>query len=141
MSKHRINKLSRPEIRKLLDRAGIIPTQQRLRIAHALLNRSQHLSADQLLVLVNQEDRRVSKATVYNTLSLFVRKGLVREVLVDPNRVFYDSNTDHHYHLYNEDTGTLTDTYLDGLPSDISSTLPENTTLVEIDVIIRVRNT
>jgi Fur family iron response transcriptional regulator len=141
MSKHRINKLSRPEIRKLLDRAGIMPTQQRLQIAHALLNRSQHLSADQLLVLVNQEDRRVSKATVYNTLSLFVRKGLVREVLVDPNRIFYDSNTDHHYHLYNEDTGTLTDTYLDGLPSDISSTLPENTTLVEVDVIIRVRNT
>ena len=118
-----------------------MPTQQRLEIATIMLSRPQHLSADQLLALLSGKGSNVSKATVYNTLGLFARKGVIREVLVDPNRVFFDSNTDNHYHVYNEDTGTLTDVYADCLlPGELPS-LPEGTTLVDIDVIIRVRNT
>ena len=50
-----------------------------------------------------------SKATVYNTLNLFLRKKLIREVIVDPSKVFYDPNPDPHHHFYNVDTGELTD--------------------------------
>jgi Fur family iron response transcriptional regulator len=131
---------AKSDIQALLVRAGITPTAQRLEIACVILNRPQHLSAEQILHLVNRAGNSVSKATVYNTLGLFARKGIVREVLVDPNRVFFDSNIDEHYHLYNEDTGTLTDIYADCLQPDALPTLPKNTTLVGIDVIIRIRN-
>jgi Fur family iron response transcriptional regulator len=131
---------TKSEIQALLVRAGITPTAQRLEIAWVILDRPQHLSAEQILNLVNRAGSTVSKATVYNTLGLFARKGIIREVLVDPNRVFFDSNTDEHYHLYNEDTGILTDLYANCLQPDALPTLPENSTLVGIDVIIRVRN-
>jgi hypothetical protein len=51
----------------------------------------------------------VSKATVYNTLKLFVERKLIREVIAGPGRVFYDPNTEPHHHFYDVDTGELTD--------------------------------
>ena len=68
-------------------------------------SRHEHLSADQVLAIVNQRHPETSRATVYNTLNLFVEKKLIREVIVDPSRVFYDPNTAPHYHLYDVDTG------------------------------------
>lgn len=127
-------------LQALLESVDIMPTQQRLDIAQVILNRPQHLSADQVLALVNQHGNTVSKATVYNTLGLFARKGIVREVLVDPNRTFFDSNTAPHYHIYNQDTGALQDVEANGLPADALPTLPEGTQITDIDVIIRVRN-
>lgn len=131
---------ARENIKAILEQAGIMPTSQRIEIALIMLGCPQHLSADQLLALVNCNGAGVSKATIYNTLGLFARKGIIREVLVDPNRIFYDSNTDDHCHVYNEDTGTLTDVSINYLPPATLPPLPEGTTLVDIDVIIRVRN-
>ncbi len=127
------------DVMRVLTALGISPTQQRLEIATALLSKPQHLSAEQVLQLVNQTSNTVSKATVYNTLGLFARKGLVREVIVDPSKVFYDSNTEHHHHFYNVTTGELTDVdvaHLDivNLPQPPHGTLCEG-----VDVIIRVR--
>lgn len=122
-----------------LEEAGIIPTRQRLQIARVLLRERQHLSADQLLELVNTDGAKVSKATIYNTLGLFARKGVIREVVVDPTRIFYDSNIDSHYHLYHEDSGALTDVYADCLRPAALPELPEDTELSGVDVIIRVR--
>ncbi|MBI3775084.1 MAG: transcriptional repressor [Gammaproteobacteria bacterium] len=127
------------EIVRVLTHLGISPTPQRVEIAAAMLYKPQHLSAEQVLHMVNQTSNVVSKATVYNTLGLFARKGLVREVIVDPNKVFYDSNTDHHHHFYNVVTGELIDveaTHLDiaKLPQS-----PHGTACEGIDVIIRVR--
>ncbi|MFA5685650.1 MAG: Fur family transcriptional regulator, partial [Lysobacteraceae bacterium] len=97
--------LSQQQAIELLASHGIQPTLQRLEIAQVLFARDWHLSADDVLRRVNQESARVSKATVYNTLGLFASRGLLREVIVDPNRVFYDPNTDDHHHFYNIDTG------------------------------------
>lgn len=126
-------------IRTLFADVGIVPTQQRLLIAAVMLARPQHLSAEQLLTLVNREGANVSKATVYNTLGLFARTGLVREVLVDPDRVFFDSNTDPHFHFYNEATGELQDFYSERLPPTVLPQAPEGTALVGVDVIVRIR--
>ena len=127
------------EIVRILINLGISPTPQRIEIATALLSKPQHLSAEQVLQIVNQINKVVSKATVYNTLGLFARKGLVREVVVDPNKVFYDSNTDHHHHFYNVITGELTDvdaTHLDipKLPHP-----PQGTAYEGINIILRIR--
>lgn len=128
-----------PDVAALLREHGVLPTQQRLMIARVLFSRRQHYSADQVLSCVNDGRDRVSKATVYNTLGLFARNGLVREVIVDPARVFYDPNTSEHHHFYNIDTGELVDIDSSELQLSNLPELPEGTTAAGVDVIIRVR--
>ena len=127
------------EVVRILTNLGISPTPQRAEIAAMLLAKPQHLSADQVLHLVNQTSNLVSKATVYNTLGLFARKGLVREVIVDPNKVFYDSNTGHHHHFYNVVTGELIDVDLAHLDIPNLPPPPPGTACEGIDVIVRGR--
>jgi Fur family iron response transcriptional regulator len=109
-------------------------------IAKILFERPQHLSAEQILDAVNSRQPSVSKATVYNTLGLLAKKGLVRQVIVDPSRVFYDSNISDHHHIYNIDNGTLTDINTDELTVSGMPSLPAGMVTEGIDVIIRVRS-
>src|SRR3990172_5297851 len=101
---------------------GINQTHQRIEIAFALFSRKENFSADQVMAIVTERHFETSKATVYNTLNLFLEKKLIREVIVDPNKVFYDPNTEPHHHFYNVDTGELTDIdargiHVTGLPA------------------------
>jgi Fur family iron response transcriptional regulator len=125
---------------ELLQRHGIMPTQQRIDIAHFLFRQPQHLSAEAVLAGVNAKRERVSKATVYNTLGLFVRTGLLREVLIESERVFYDSNTQPHHHIYNLDTGELSDVQAGSVQVQRLPPLPEGTEVDSLEVVIRVRN-
>jgi Fur family iron response transcriptional regulator len=118
---------------------GINPTHQRIEIAHALFSRCEHLSADQIMAIVNERHSETSKATVYNTLNLFLEKKLIREVIVDPNKVFYDPNTSPHHHMYDIQSGKLTDidaadVRVSGLPP-----LPAGMVTEGMDIVIRVR--
>lgn len=128
------------QITDLLRSHDISPTQQRVEIARVLLARPQHLSAEQVLYKVNEERALVSKATVYNTLGLFARKGLIKEVIVDPTKVFYDPNTKPHHHFYNVDTGTLMDIESDQVALERLPQAPEGMEPDGVDVIIRLRN-
>lgn len=128
------------EIRSLLLEHSIRPTSQRVQIAGEFLSHPQHLSADQVLSRVNRKETLVSKATVYNTLNLFVEKGLIRQVIVDSSKVFYDSNTASHHHIYNEDTGQLHDIEASRVTLEKTPALPANTVKTGIDIIIRVKN-
>jgi Fur family iron response transcriptional regulator len=124
----------------LFDKYGILPTPQRLEIANILLERPQHLSAEHIIEKLKSADSGVSKATVYNTLNLFAKRGLVKEVMVDPVRKFYDSTTHPHHHFYNVNSGELSDipdeqVLFKGLPE-----LPEGTERESIEVLIKVRD-
>ena len=79
---HHIKIVADRDIGEQLREAGITPTQQRVQIAEILFAQPQHMSADQILAVVNSKGPIASKATIYNTLGLFARKGLVREVIV-----------------------------------------------------------
>ncbi len=140
MEQHDIHSVTEQDITQLLRKQGINPTQQRVEIAQIMLARLQHLSADQILGMVNRERATVSKATVYNTLRLLVRQGLIHEVIVDPSKVLYDSNTGPHHHIYNVDTGALMDVEADQLTLSTLPPLPEGTVAEGVDVIIRVRS-
>ncbi len=124
----------------LLEAHGILPTPQRVEVAEILFEKPQHLSADQIIDTLRSRGSGVSKATVYNSLNLFGERGLVREVMVDPTRKFYDSTTEPHHHFYNVDTRELSD-IRDG---DVHFTrlpdLPEGTVEESVEVLIRVRN-
>ena len=131
---------SREDIIKKLKSSGVTPTAQRIEIAQILFARPQHLSAEQILKTVNENTSLVSKATVYNTLGLFAKKGLVNEVIIDPSKVFYDSNVTNHFHFYNTDTSELTDIPPDDIHIDKLPVLPEGTVTSGLDVIVRIKN-
>jgi len=123
-----------------LARLGILPTAQRIEIAEVLLEKPQHLSAEQILERLRRSGSSVSKATVYNTLKLFSEHGLVREVMVDPTRKFYDSTTHPHHHFYNVDSGELSD-----IPDALVSfrelpDLPPGTRCDSVEVLIKLRS-
>ena len=123
----------------LLRSHDINPTHQRLEIAHALFSHEEHLSADQIMAVVNTRHSETSKATVYNTLNLFVRMKLVREVLVDAARVFYDPNTTPHHHFYNVDTGEISDIAADHIAFAQLPELPRGMVSDGVDVVVRIR--
>jgi Fur family transcriptional regulator, iron response regulator len=131
--------MTRENLAEKLRAHGINPTHQRIEIANVLFSRQQHMSADQIMAIVNERHSETSKATVYNTLNLFLERSLIREVIVDPTKVFYDPNTAQHYHLYDVQTGRLTDIdasdiRVSGLPN-----LPPGMVTEGMDIVIRVR--
>ena len=132
--------MSRMDILGLFDRHGILPTPQRIEVAEILLSRPQHLSADQIIDRLREAGSGVSKATVYNTLNLFSERGIVREVMVDPVRKFYDSTTRPHHHFYNVDTGELSDIGEDEVEFSQLPGMPEGTRTESVEVLIRVRD-
>ena len=130
---------NRQELIALLRKHGIAPTHQRLEIANVLFSRGEHLAADQIMALVNERHAETSKATVYNTLNLFRDCGLIREVIVDPKRVLYDPNTQPHHHLYNVDTGEITDIAADDLAVSGLPALPPGMVTEGVDIVVRIR--
>src|SRR5437868_6376572 len=131
--------LTREGAAQLLRSHGITPTHQRVEIARVLFERMEHLSADQILALVNARFAETSKATVYNTLKLFLEKKLVRELIVDPAKVFYDPNTLPHHHFYDAASGQLTDIPAESVRIGTLPPMPPGTEVEGVDVIIRTR--
>lgn len=132
--------ISKAETIQILRNFEISPTIQRVEIAQVLLSKMQHMSAEQVMDVVNVEKPKVSKATVYNTLGLFAKKGLVRELVVDPTKTFYDSNVNDHHHFFNVDTGELMDIDKEHVDINQLPMLPEGTIADGVDIIIRVRS-
>jgi Fur family transcriptional regulator, iron response regulator len=130
---------SREEVSELLRAHGITPTQQRIEIALVLFGKRWHPSADEILAAVNARYAKTSKATVYNTLKLFLDKGLVRDLIVDPNKVFYDSNTSVHHHFYDVTSGEITDIPAAGVRIDGLPPLPAGMVTDGIDIVVRTR--
>ncbi|MCG6867580.1 MAG: transcriptional repressor [Gammaproteobacteria bacterium] len=125
----------------LLRRHGISPTRQRVEIGEMLFCRNQHVTAEDVLDQVNRTDQTVSKATVYNTLGLFASKGLLKEVVVDPTKRFYDTNLLPHHHLFHTDQGHLEDIDANHIKVDGLPAIPRGMEVEGVDVIIRVRST
>ena len=123
----------------LLRQHDIQPTSQRILITRLVLERCTHLSAEDVYRLVNATDRRVSQATVYNTLGLLTEKGVIREVIADPSRVFYDPNISPHHHFYDVESGELRDIDANQIQVAKWPPLPEGTDLERVDVIVRLR--
>ena len=125
--------------RQILEQRGIRPTSQRLKLAEILLTTPRHLTAEQILATLRQSSGHVSKATVYNTLNLFVEQGLAREIHADPERCVYDSTMTPHHHFQNVDTGEMIDIRPEDLSFDRLPPLPPGTEIESVDVVIRVR--
>lgn len=98
-----------PNVIRILEENGIQPTAQRVAVAEYVLFTKEHPSADKVWAGVQESFPTISRATVYNTLNLFVEKGLLRELHLAPDSVLFDSNTDRHHHFIDEGTGLIYD--------------------------------
>lgn len=119
---------------------GLRPTRQRLALGELLFTGcDRHVTAEQLHGEALGADIRVSLATVYNTLHQFTEAGLLREVVVEAGRSYFDTNTSEHHHFFHEGDNRLTDICgstlaLAGLPVP-----PEGSAIDRVEIIIRLK--
>jgi Fur family iron response transcriptional regulator len=125
--------------RERLHAVGLRPTRQRLALARLLFeNGDRHVTAEQLHGEAGAAAIPVSLATVYNTLHQFTEAGLLREVVVEPGRSYFDTNYADHHHFFCEANGMLQDipareVTVSGLPL-----APDGTEIRRVDVIVRI---
>jgi Fur family transcriptional regulator, iron response regulator len=123
----------------LLRAAHLRPTRQRLALARLLFDRGdRHVTAEQLHNEAQEAQIPVSLATVYNTLHQFVGAGLLREVVVNPGRSYFDTNVSDHHHFFAEDSGQLSDIAGDRIAVTDLPEPPPGTKVRRVDVIIRL---
>ena len=128
------------EIAKRLRDLGLRPTRQRLALAKILFgNGDRHVSAEALHTEARSRRVDVSMATVYNTLNQFTAAGLLREVAIEGDRSFFDTNTSNHFHFYHEKEGRLFDIGTDDLKISGLPIPPAGSEIDRIDVIVRLR--
>ncbi len=122
-----------------LREAGLRPTRQRVALARLLLeNGGRHITAEQLHGEARAAAIRVSLATVYNTLHQFTGAGLLREVVVEPGRSYFDTNTTEHHHFFDEAKSELLDIGGDGIVISGLPRPPSGTEVRRLEIIVRL---
>jgi Fur family iron response transcriptional regulator len=122
--------------------AGLRPTRQRVELANLLFKgQDRHVTAEGLHEEISALGLRISLATVYNTLHQFTHAGLLRQVVVDAARGYFDTNTGDHQHFFLEDEGALIDIpgeeiRVAGIPNP-----PPGMAVDRVDVVVRVKRT
>jgi Fur family iron response transcriptional regulator len=123
-----------------LRKAGLRPTRQRVELAVALFQSGdRHVTAESLHDEVANAGVKVSLATVYNTLHQFTEAGLLRQVIVDAARSYFDTNTGDHQHFFVEKEGLLIDIPGESIAVAGVPTPPAGLSVDRVDVVVRVR--
>ncbi len=118
---------------------GLRPTRQRMALARLLFSQGdRHVTAEALFSEAKAARVHVSLATVYNALHDFTAKGLLREISLDTERSYFDTNIGDHHHFYFERTGRLEDIPGDAVRIANLPDAPNGATVTRVDVIIRV---
>lgn len=124
-----------------LRNAGLRPTQQRLALARLLFRgEDRHVCAESLHDEAVAARVPVSLATVYNTLNQFKAAGLLREVAIEGDRSYYDTNTSNHFHFFDDDSHELLDIEAEAITVSGLPAVPDGKVIDRIDVIVRLRD-
>ena len=132
--------LERPYSKPLeqLSSVGLRPTSQRMILAKLLFDGTRrHVTAEMLHHEVLRSQKKVSLATVYNTLHLFTKLGLLREIIVDSDCSYFDTNTTNHHHFYREDTRELIDIDESDIQIGHLPKPPEGSQITRVDMVVR----
>ena len=120
---------------------GLRPTQQRLALCKILFDRKQtfHFTIETLKRIAEKESKkRISLATLYNTVHAFKKKGYLKEILLKDNKTFFDTNTKNHHHFFDEDSSQLIDIKKENVSINSLPTAPKGKRSKDIEIIIRV---
>ncbi len=127
------------DVKAMLRKVGLRPTRQRMSLGWILFGKGdRHLTAEMLYEEASRAKVPVSLATIYNTLHQFTDAGLLREIVVDAGRSYFDTNTSDHHHFFYEKSGKLCD-----IPADLINVAkvpdaPEGFNISRVEVIVRV---
>lgn len=125
----------------LLQGSGLRLTRQRLLLARLLFDGThKHVTAEQVHASARKSRAHVSLATVYNTLHQFTSAGLLSEVVIDRNRIYFDTNNIAHYHFFDETSGQLTDIAANSVSFTKLPKIPPGSSLNRVDVVIHIRS-
>ncbi|MET0544721.1 MAG: iron response transcriptional regulator IrrA [Caulobacterales bacterium] len=129
----------RESAERLLLKAGLRPTSQRLGLAAVLFDgHDKHVTADDVMHLASNAGVDVSVATVYNTLGQLCAAGLLRRVTLDGGRTFFDTNISAHHHVFFEDDDRLMDLPGDSIQVTGLPDLGDGATIKSVDILVRV---
>ena len=130
------------DIYKKLRSSGLRPTKQRVEIAKFLFEREKtfHFTVESLnKLLIKKTTSKIALATIYNTLHDFYEKGLLKKLMINSERIYFDTNTEHHHHFYSKKDQKLIDINVDmkvsGLPKP-----PKNKKINKIEVLVHLDN-
>ena len=133
--------LKNAEFTAKLRLSGLRPTKQRLKICEVLFNRDTtfHFTINDLAKTISEELReKISLATVYNTVHAFKNKGYLKEISINSDKSYFDTNITNHHHFFDEDTNELIDCSDDVLEN---LKVKKNTTgkkIKSVEVLIKV---
>lgn len=126
---------------KCLQDVGLRPTRQRLALAKILFDQPHHhVTAEVLHQQVSESGAKVSLATIYNTLHQFTEANLLKEVIVDANRTYFDTNMNDHHHIYFKDEETLRDISADDLVISALPDVPTGKKISGVSVVVHMEN-
>lgn len=140
MTTHMATDTAGKNVTDMLRTAGLRPTRQRVSLAELLYSKGdRHISAELLHEEAVAADVPVSLATVYNTLHQFTEVGLLREVAIDGNKTYFDTNTSDHHHFFIEGENRVIDIPGEGVGIGRLPQVPDGMEVVRVDVVVRVR--
>jgi Fur family transcriptional regulator, iron response regulator len=129
------------ELEDNLRHAGLRPTQQRVALARILFGKGdRHVCAEDLHGEALSAKVAVSLATIYNTLNQFKAAGLLRELAIEGDRSYFDTNTSNHFHFFDNENHTLMDIDADGVTVLGIPEVPKGKVVDRIDVIVRLKD-
>jgi Fur family transcriptional regulator, iron response regulator len=124
----------------MLRDVGLRPTQQRVALARLLFSQGDcHFTAEMVYNEAEQSSLQVSLATVYNTLNMFAKLGLLREIGVDGTTTYFDTRTGDHHHFFIEGVGEIRDIPSTQIHIGKMSSIPEGYEISRIDLVVRLR--
>ncbi len=120
---------------------GLRPTKQRVKICEVLFNREKtfHFTINDLVKMISDEmNEKISLATVYNTVHAFKKKGYLKEIAIKGNKTFFDTNTKHHHHFYDEDMSQLIDIKDKKISVNYLSKTPSGKKIKSVEVLVKI---
>ena len=121
--------------------SGLRPTKQRLAICKILFDRKEtfHFTIEKLKQIAARDSKRkISLATLYNTVHAFEKKGYLKEISLKGNQAFFDTNTKSHHHFYDEETTELIDIKNENISINNLPKIPNGKKIKDVEVVIRV---
>ena len=123
--------------------SGLRPTNQRLAICKVLFNRKEtfHFTIEKLKKIIEKgSKKKISLATLYNTVHAFKKKGYLKEISLKGNKTFFDTNISNHHHFYDEDTLQLIDIEDENISLKNLPKIPSGKKIKDIEIVIKVEN-
>tara|TARA_B100000446_G_scaffold168876_1_gene173638 strand:+ start:91 stop:543 length:453 start_codon:yes stop_codon:yes gene_type:complete len=123
--------------------SGLRPTKQRLTICKILFDRKDtfHFTIDKLKKKIEKSTKsKISLATVYNTVHAFKNNGYLKEISLQGNKTFFDTNSKSHHHFYDQDTGDLVDIKNEDIILSKLPSTPKGKKIKEIEVTVSIAN-